>query len=62
MQDNPHFQLVYGSAMVVFYVPLIVFGIYRVLAWLLEQFDGDKFPTENYQRSSTVEADECRTR
>lgn len=39
MQDNPYFQLAYGSAMVIFYVPLMVFGIYRVLGWLLEKFD-----------------------
>lgn len=39
MQDNPFFQVIYGSLMVIFYVPLIIFGIYWVLGWLFDHYD-----------------------
>jgi hypothetical protein len=37
--SNPYFQLLVGFFIVVFYFPVMVFGAYRIMQWLLNRFD-----------------------
>lgn len=36
---NPYLELIFGTIIIIFWFPLIAFGAYRVMRWMLERFD-----------------------
>lgn len=38
-QQNPYVELLFGTLIIIFWFPLIFFGVYRVMRWMLEYFD-----------------------
>ncbi len=37
--QNPYIELMIGTIIIIFWFPLISFGAYRVMRWMLDRFD-----------------------
>lgn len=37
--SNPYVELLIGMVIIVFWFPLVAFGSYRVMRWMVEHFD-----------------------